>query len=160
MLGDTGGFRGRKADLWEGGIRVPAMIRWPGRVLAGTTTDVPVSGTDLLPTLAAVVGFGVPEDRPIDGEDVSPLLYGRPFERAAPLYWEFDDDRGFHFALRDGDWKLIADESLERVELYDLRADRFEVFDRSADRPEVVARLLEALRGRHESVANDPLRPR
>jgi arylsulfatase A-like enzyme len=159
LYGSTGGLRGRKADLYEGGIRVPAIVRWPGRVPAGVS-DAPVSGTDLLPTLAAIVGFPVPTDRPIDGEDVSPLLRGEPFERRRPLYWEFDDDQGFYYALRDGRWKLLADRTLAKVRLYDLQADRFEVTDLAESRKDVVAALVRTVRATHASVAADPLRPR
>jgi arylsulfatase A-like enzyme len=160
LYGSTGGLRGRKADLYEGGIRVPAIVRWPGRVPAGRVSDAPVSGTDLLPTLAAIVGFAVPADRPIDGEDVSSLLRGEPFERRRPLYWEFDDDQGFRYALRDGRWKLLADSTLARVRLYDLAADRFELTDLAESRGDVVAALVRTVRSVHASVAADPLRPR
>jgi arylsulfatase A-like enzyme len=160
LYGDTGGFRGRKADLYEGGVRVPAIVRWPGHVPAGRVSDAPVSGLDLLPTLAAIAGFPVPTDRPIDGEDVSPLLRGETFGRRRPLYWEFDDDQGFHYALRDGAWKLLADRGLARVRLYDLAADRFEVADLAGARKDVVAPLLRKVREIHQSVESDPLRPR
>ncbi len=160
LYGETGGLRGRKADLYEGGIRVPAIVRYPGVVKAGTVSDAIVIGYDLLPTIAEVVGFDVPKDRPIDGEDFSPVLRGQSFKRKSPLYWEFDDDQGFHFALRDEDWKLLADEDLETVRLYNLVHDPFEVQDRSRDRPEVVKRLLSRLKTMHASVEADPLRPR
>ena len=116
-------------------------------------------GYDLLPTLAAIAGAAVPADRPLDGEDVSPLLRGERFARRRPLYWEFEDDQGFHYALRDGDYKLLADKSLAKVRLYDLRRDRFEVVDLAAARPELVKALLETLRARAADVAADPLRP-
>jgi arylsulfatase len=160
LYGSTAGLRGRKADLYDGGIRVPAIVRWPGHVAPGRVTDAPACVYDLLPTLATVVGFPVPSDRPIDGEDVSPLLRGERFERQRPLYWELDDDQGFHFALRDGDWKLIADRTLEKVRLYDLATDRFEVTDLAAAEPERVLTLLAKLRAIRASVEGDPLRPR
>jgi arylsulfatase A-like enzyme len=159
LYGDTGGFRGRKADLYEGGIRVPAIVRWPGHVAAGTVSDAPVAGYDLLPTLAAVCGFPVPADRPIDGENVSPLLMGRPETRAKPLYWEFDDDQGFSYALRDGTWKLLADRPLAKVHLYDLASDRFEVTDLAETKKDAVDALVAKLRTVHASVESDPLKP-
>jgi arylsulfatase A-like enzyme len=160
LYGSTGGLRGRKADLYDGGIRVPAIVRWPGHVPPGTTSDAPVIGYDLLPTLAAAAGVAVPTDRPLDGEDVTAVLRGQPFARRRPLYWEFEDDQGFHYALRDGDLKLIADRSLARVRLFDLRQDRFEVEDVAAARPELARRMLETVRARAAEVAADPLRPR
>ena len=159
LYGSTGGLRGRKGDLYEGGIREPAIIRWPGHVEAGTVSDAIVNGYDLLPTLASVLGFELPADRPIDGEDFSAILGGGEFERRRPLYWEFDDVAGFHYALRDGDWKLLADEALERIELYDLATDPYEMVNRAAKRPEVVATLLGKLREAAESVRRDPFLP-
>jgi len=157
--GSTGGLRGRKGDLYEGGIRVPAIVRWPGRIEADTVSGAIVSGYDLLPTLASLAGFEAPDDRPIDGEDFSAALRGQTFRRQQPLYWEFDDVAGFHYALRDGDWKLLADESLERVRLYNLAEDRHEVLDRAAERPEVLAAMRAKLSAIAESVHTDPLRP-
>ena len=160
LYGSTGNLRGRKGDLYDGGIRVPAIVRWPGRVRPGGVTDAPAIGYDLLPTLAAAAGVPVPADRFIDGENLVPVLTGQPFERRRPLYWEFDDTYGFHFAIRDGRWKLLADRAFGSVRLYDLASDRFEVVDRSAAEPAVVQRLLAQLRERRASVTADPLRPR
>jgi len=160
LYGSTGGLRGRKADLYEGGIRVPAIVRWPGHVSPGTETAAPVIGYDLLPTLAALAGFAVPADRPIDGEDVSPVLRGEAFRRQRPLFWEFEDDQGFHYALRDGHWKLITDRAFERRRLYDLARDRFEVEDQMAQQPAVATGLLERLKRLAADVAADPLRSR
>ena len=159
LYGSTGSLRGRKGDLYDGGIRVPAIVRWPGHVAAGRTTGAPAIGYDLLPTLAAIAGVPVPSDRAIDGEDLSPVLSGKPFARRQPLYWEFDDSHGFHFAIRDGRWKLLADRAFGKVRLFDLAADRFEVIDRAAAEPAVVQRLLAQLRERHAGVVGDPLRP-
>ncbi len=160
LYGSTGGLRGRKADLYEGGMRVPAIVRWPGRVPAGSVSDAPVVGYDLLPTLATVAGFAVPRDREIDGEDVSPLLRGESLSRRRPIYYEFDDDQGFHFALLDGRFKLLADRSLEKVRLYDLVADRFEVADLSKAEASRVESMRATLRATAAKVASDPLRPR
>jgi arylsulfatase A-like enzyme len=159
LYGSTGGLRGRKADLWEGGIRVPAIVRWPGRVQAGATSDAILSGYDVLPTLASITGFDVPADRPIDGENFGPVLRGEDWQRQRPLYWEFDDDQGFHYALRSGRYKLLASEDLERLELYDLETDPFEVVEISAAEPETVERLLAELHEIRASVNQDPLRP-
>jgi len=160
LYGSTGGLRGRKADLYEGGIRVPAIVRWPEHVAPGRETDAPVIGYDLLPTLARIAGAPVPGDRPIDGEDFAPLLRSEAFARRRPLYWEFEDDQGFHYALRDGNSKLIADKSLAKRRLYDLARDRFEVDDRAAQEPNLVDTLLAKLRAIAADVARDPLRPR
>ena len=160
MYGDAGGFRGRKGDLYEGGIRVPAIVRWPGRVEAGSVSDAPVYGLDWLPTLASLVGFEVPTDRTIDGEDVSALLLGEPFARSKPLYFEFPGFNGFNYALRRGDWKVLADEALERVSLYNLARDRFELQDQAGKEPDRAAALLAELRAVRDDVVADPLRPK
>ncbi len=159
LYGSTGGFRGRKHDLYEGGIRVPGIVRWPGHVAPGSVSDAPVIGYDLLPTVAAMVGAPLPDDRPIDGTDISSLLAGGPLERQQPLFWEFDDDQGFHFALRDGRWKLLATEDLDTVHLYDLIEDPFEIFDRAAEKPALVARLIDVVRRIDADIEADPLRP-
>jgi len=159
LYGSTGGLRGRKADLWEGGIREPAIIRWPGVVEPGSVSDAIVSGYDLLPTLAQVVGFDLPDDRPIDGENAAAILRGEAFTRERPLYWEFDDVRGMHYALRDGEWKLLANEGLDYLELYHLASDRHEVVNRAASEPEVLATMVAKLRRHAKSVREDPLQP-
>jgi arylsulfatase A-like enzyme len=160
LYGSAGDFRGRKGDLYEGGIRVPAIVRWPGRIPAGRVSDEPVCGYDLMPTLAAIAGAEVPRDRPIDGEDVTGVLTGNGFTRARPLYWEFGDFNGYRYAIRDGRWKLMADAAFARLRLHDLLADRFEVVDRQATEPAILDRLLRALRERQSEVERDPLRPR
>jgi arylsulfatase A-like enzyme len=159
VYGSTGGLRGRKGDLYEGGIRVPAFVRWPGHIEPGAVSEALVSGYDLLPTLASMIGFGLPDDREIDGEDVSRALLGSAFQRERPLYWEFDDISGFHYALRDGDWKLLASEDLEYTRLYDLATDQHELLDRSVDQPQILAAMLSKLGTMASSVHSDPLRP-
>jgi len=159
LYGSTGGLRGRKGDLYEGGIREPAFIRWPGHIEPDTVSDAIVNGYDVLPTLASVIGLEVPSDRPIDGEDFSTIFSGSNFQRQRPLYWEFDDVAGFHYALRDGDWKLLADESLDRVELYNLATEQFEVLNQAAKQPDVLKAMLAKLNEIADSVRSDPLRP-
>ena len=106
-----------------------------------------------------MVVFEPPQDRPLDGEDFSEALRGDRFERDRPLYWEFDDIAGFHYALRDGDWKLLASEDLSLARLFNLAEDRHEVLDRAAQQPEVLAEMLAELETIAESVRRDPLRP-
>ncbi len=159
LYGSTGGLRGRKADLFEGGIRVPAVARWPGELAEGLTSPAVASAYDVLPTLAALVDLEIPSDRPIDGEDLSAALRGEPFERKRPLYWEFDDDRGMHYALRDGRYKLHASADLELLELYDLEADPFEVWNLAQRDPERTGALVAKLEEIAASVRDDPFRP-
>jgi arylsulfatase A len=150
--GSPGPLRGMKLSLYEGGIRVPGLIRWPGRVKAGGTSDVPINGTDVLPTVCEIAAVKAPDDRPIDGVSLVPLLSGKPLPpRKHPLYWRFDgggrDDPGpMNMALRDGDWKLLADKGLTQFELYNLREDVGEKKDLSAREPDRLKQMGDALR--------------
>jgi arylsulfatase A len=138
--GSTGGLRGRKRSLYEGGIRVPAIVRWPGHIPPGSTVDVPVIGSDLFPTTLAAAGITPPGDRVIDGSDIMPVLTGRAatVERKQPLYWRLDmapREENLQMALREGDWKLLASRDHTHVELYNLKADPQEKSDRAATEP-------------------------
>jgi len=86
--GSTGGLRGRKRDVYEGGIRVPGIVRWPGKIKPGTTSDVPVIGSDLFLTALTIAKSPIPVDRILDGGNLVPLLTeGKPVRRSRPLYW-------------------------------------------------------------------------
>src|SRR4051794_1218271 len=125
--GSTGGLRGRKRSMYEGGIRVPGIARWPGRIPPGTTSDVPVIGTDLFPTVLGLCGVGLPADRVIDGADILGVLTGAAtsVSRPRPLYWRLlmaPPAEDLQMALRDGDWKLLASRDFTHMELYDLKS--------------------------------------
>lgn len=149
--GSTGGFRGRKRSLYEGGIRVPGIVRWPGRVAAGATSDVPVIGSDLFPTILAACGVAPAKDRKLDGADVLPVLTGKAaaVDRKVPMYWRLDMAPGLgQIAVRDGAWKLLASKDRTRFELYDLAADAKESTDlkeKEAARFAAMRKTLEAL---------------
>lgn len=135
--GSTGGLRGRKRDVYEGGIRVPGIVRWPGKIKPGTTSDIPVIGSDLYPTVLAIAGAKLPDDRVIDGGNLLPLLTeGKPVERSRPLYWRCAIARSpIKTAMRIDDWKIVATENLSRMELYDLKTDPHETTDLSTKNP-------------------------
>lgn len=152
-LTSAGPLRGSKGSTWEGGVRVPTIARWPGRVPAGTTSDV-VSGTiDLLPTFVTLAGGTVPAEPVIDGRDISPILLGTAEESPREAHYYFS--RTTLDAVRQGKWKLAVAPQLERMgreqkaipasmekpRLYDLDADIGETTNVAADHPEVVARL-------------------
>jgi arylsulfatase A len=144
--GSTGGLRGRKRDCYEGGIRVPGLVRWPGHIRPGTVSDVPVIGTDIFTTVCAMAGVLVPKDRTIDGADIRPALEGRPVARLRPLYWRTHIAApSCRAALRIGDWKIVADEDLTRFELYNIAMDPRETMDLAAKEPAMFARLKQAL---------------
>jgi arylsulfatase A-like enzyme len=132
----SGPLRGIKRDLTEGGIRVPFLARWPGKVPAGRVSDHPFAFWDLLPTLAEVAG--VPPPPGIDGISMLPALLGQPAKTHEYLYWEFHEG-GFSQALRAGDWKLIK--SKGKTMLFDLKNDLHEEKDLAASEPQIVARL-------------------
>ena len=126
-----------KLHLYEGGIRVPGIIRWPGRARPGQVSDEPVNGTDVLPTLCAIAGITVPADRTIDGASILPIFQGKPIERKVPLYWQYDRAIGQpKVAMREGDWKILANAALSQFELYDLRADPGETANLATQQPQ------------------------
>jgi arylsulfatase A len=141
--GSADPLRGGKLSLYEGGIRVPAILHWPGRTKAGTQCAEPICFTDLLPTLCAAAGIETPRGRTLDGTNVLPLLEGKPVTRARPLYWQYDKAEGgpWTLAVRQGPWKLLADAKRERFALYNVVEDAAETRDRTAEQPEQVRKL-------------------
>ncbi|HJZ59157.1 MAG TPA: sulfatase-like hydrolase/transferase [Gemmataceae bacterium] len=137
--GSAGPLRGMKLHLTEGGIRVPGIVRWPGKIKPGQAIDEPVAFVDLMPTLCALAGTTPPADRPLDGTDVSELLLeGKKPTRKVPLYWQYDKAIGdtdpvWTIAIRQWDYKLLADAKREKFALYDLKADVGEKRDLSAE---------------------------
>lgn len=160
MYGRTGGLRGRKADLFEGGIRVPAIVRFPGRINPGSESAIPVHGYDLLPTICAILGIAPKLPNPIDGIDFSPVFSGQAIERVKPLFWIFetrpnDNPEGYAIALRDDHWKLITDLAFEKTLLYNLKDDPYEVRELSANQPEKLQILLAQAKEMYEAVMKD-----
>ncbi len=140
--GSTGGLRGRKHGLYEGGIRVPAIVRYPGIVDGGTTSDEAIIGMDLFVTLAEIAGATVPDDRILDGINVNDAWQGKPLEERT-LFWALDSVSDLEYAVRRGPWKLLLDRRGQARELYHLGQDPLELFDRLADE-EGVRRQLQA----------------
>lgn len=174
--GSQGPLRGKKSDIWEGGIRVPGILRWPGHVSPGTTMAEPAGVVDLLPTVCALAGIQPPTDRKIDGTDLSPLFLGQSITRATPLFWYFyrTDPQ---MALRDGDWVLIGhiDDPVEkrthwlasedmafikasvptRFELFNLREDLAQTGNRAESEPERLERMKKILLSLHHDVITE-----
>lgn len=140
----NGELRGYKRDLSDGGIRVPIIARWPGRVPAGVTSDGPWYFADILPTFAELAGAAVPEN--VDGVSIAPTLLGQPQELSQRfIYWEFHEG-GFSQAVRWGRWKAYREGLQGELELYDVERDLGEARDVAAQHPDVVARIEEYLR--------------
>lgn len=129
--GSSGGLRGRKRDLHEGGIRVPGLARWPGKIQAGSTSDVPVIGSDLLPTMLGIAGVEVPKDRVLDGVNALAALDGsaKKLERPQPLFWRLHMAPNAKIAMRVDDWKILANAELTEFEFYNLQSDPQETTD-------------------------------
>jgi arylsulfatase A-like enzyme len=144
FFSSSGPLRGIKRDLYEGGIRVPLIVRWPGHVPAGRVTDAPWAFWDLLPTAAEIAGARVPEK--LDGISMLPTLLGTiQTNRHEFFYWEFHE-RGFQQAVRRGDWKAVRPQADEPLELYDLKADLGEKTNVAKEHPDVVAGIEDYLK--------------
>lgn len=145
-------LRGNKWNLYEGGIRVPMMVRWPGVVEPGSTCETPVIGTDLMPTLCEIAKTGPPADRPLDSLSIVPLLRGKSIDRDT-LVWHFPyyhPPQGYEgttpqSALRQGDYKLLYFYEEDRTELYNLADDPAEQHDLSRTDPQRMTTMRQTL---------------
>jgi len=144
--GSTGGLRGRKRHDYEGGIRVPGMVRWPGHIEPGTVSRVPVIGSDIFSTICDIADIPLPDDRTIDGVSMVPAFEGNPVERPQPLYWRTHlAPESCKVAVRIGDWKIVANDDLTAFELYNVEKDWQETTDLSASQPEKFAEMKQAI---------------
>ncbi len=176
--GSAGPLREKKGHMYEGGIRVPGILRWPGHTRPGSQSSEPVCGVDLLPTLCEIAGIPVPRDRAIDGASFLPILDGRAMERKTPLYWQFNwASSKPKAAMRIGDWKILAQltapdrkpgaditaadmqaiktAELSTFELYNLREDISETRDRSADQPDRCREMAATLEKMYREVRDE-----
>lgn len=181
--GSAGPLRDKKGAVYEGGIRVPGIIQWPGHVEAGSVCDEPVSGVDVLPALCELARVEAPTDRRLDGASFLPVLSGKAINRTQPLYWQFNRSRSApKVAVRDGRWKLVAGltgkslppsggiaagemdtmktAELTGFELYDLSTDIAEQTDLKESHPEVFDRLKTSMQKLYREVqAEGPVWP-
>ena len=178
--GSAGGLRGRKLQLWEGGIRVPFIVRWPDGASAGGVSAVPVSGIDLLPTLCDLAGVSLPATLELDGASLAPAFTGGAIDRETPLFWHDYKAWGgprvvlregrFKLAaywdgpeilrtdsstMRPGDLELIRSARLIRFELFDLETDPGERRDVTASHPEIAERLRAEAAAIYEGIQAD-----
>lgn len=151
----VGPLRGLKGSLYEGGIRVPMIARWPGKIKPGTTTDLVSAFWDVMPTIADVAGIDPPAG--IDGISFAPTLFGHPEQQQHHkfMYWEFGGYGGQQ-AVRMGDWKGVRQNILRRnnpeplkIELYNLRDDIGESRDVASEHPEIVAQIRKLMQTEH-----------
>ena len=152
--GSSGPLREGKGSTYEGGLRVPSIVRWPGKVPKGRTSDAIFATIDFLPTFGALAGYKVPADRTIDGINQSALLFGER-EQGRDDYLYFC--QGELHAVRKGKWKVllsdrkkfygyVKDKGSKQVELYDLESDISEKNNLASEHPDVVEALLKHAR--------------
>lgn len=156
FFNSNGGLRGAKMSLYEGGIRVPMIASWPGRIEKGSVSDQPVATYDTLATFAELTKAKAPRN---DGTSYLPALLGKPMKARSHLYFEYPEADSMQ-AVIFGDLKAIrpklkADSS--RIEIYDLKADPAETRDLASARPDLAKRALEVMRREHVPNPNFPL---
>jgi arylsulfatase A-like enzyme len=143
VVSSNGALRGYKEQLFEGGIRVPFLMRWPGTLAGGQVYQEPVIALDVFATAAAVSGARPPTDRKLDGVDLLPHLLGRkkglPHDR---LFWRTGG--GQAYAVRHGDYKLVQEKGTTHPLLFDLARDPGETRDQAAQKPAIVRELSRA----------------
>jgi arylsulfatase A-like enzyme len=151
---DNGPLRGRKGDTWEGGIRVPCLVRWPGVIPAGTVCDEFLTSLEIVPTLAAACGFTVPSETMLDGYNMLPVLqHNQPSPRER-MFWKRRDS----WAARIDTWKYVRMNGKEY--LFNLATDIGEQNDLSASRPEQLAKMKSAFSDwQRQMEAAEPRRP-
>jgi len=139
FFGSSGPLRGIKRDMYDGGIRVPGMARWPGRIEPGVSDQV-WAFWDFLPTALELAGAGDGTPDKIDGQSIAPhLIQGKHVEHK-PLYWEFHEG-GYKRSARMGDWKGVLLKPDEPIELYDLSKDVGETCNVAEEHPRIVKRF-------------------
>ena len=175
--GSSGPLRDKKGFLSDGGIRVPGILRWPGKIEAGTVSDEPVIGTDLLPTLCELASVKAPTDRKLDGASIVPVFSGQTVERKTPLYWHFYRAQGPEkAALRDGDYKIVAELSgpdfrgadlstsessayrtaeITKLRLFNLKEDIGETTDLSVEQPQRFEEMKQKITNLYQEVRDE-----
>src|SRR4030095_8713545 len=150
------GLRGSKLSLYEGGIRLAFIARWPERIPPNTVNETTTpAAVDILPTLCSIAKAQLPSDASLDGQDMSGALLGEPIERSKPLYWEYGRnptsfsypagrDRSPSIARREGKWKLLVNANGSGAELYDVMADPNEAKDLASENEDLVKRMKQA----------------
>ncbi len=176
--GSPGPLRGMKLHLYEGGIRVPGIVRFPGRVEPGAVVDEPVCGLDVLPTCCELAGMDVPGDRVLDGQSIVPLWDDGVLHRKSPLFWHYyrsigqpkaamrvgnwmilghwdQGPLGAGGSLHPGDMQRIKTARLTAFELYDLARDRGQEKNLADQRPQQLERLKTRLVEKHREVQQE-----
>lgn len=158
FFNSNGGLRGQKRDLYEGGVRVPMIVCWPGTIKSGQVNNHISAFWDVMPTIADLSGAEKPMKT--DGISFLPTLFGKKQQTHEALYWEFNEQGGKQ-AVRKGDWKLVKlnlfDPKKTKYELYNLSSDLSEQNEVSATYPEILAELKAIMLKEHSDDKNFPL---
>jgi arylsulfatase A-like enzyme len=157
FFNSNGPLRGIKRDLYDGGIRIPAIARWPGRIRPGQVSDQVWAFWDFLPTAAELAGVEPPSG--IDGFSILPALLAKQQRTHEYLYWEFHE-RGFHQAVRTGDWKGVRLGLKRPVELYNLKTSIDEQTNVAAQHPDIVRKIEQIMSSAHTDSPDWPIRGR
>ena len=147
-LSHSGPLFHRKFSAWEGGIRVPAHIRWPGRIPAATVSSQVGMTMDLAASILAVTGTPVPADARLEGINLFPIVEKKTSQVQRTLFWRTGGPSPVNMnqkAVRSGDWKLIIDGAVTRIFLFNVRTDPGERRDLFAHRPDIVQDLQKLL---------------
>ncbi|CAA6678654.1 MULTISPECIES: sulfatase [unclassified Lentimonas] len=167
----VGGYRGTKGDVYDGGMRVPYLFKWPNKIAAGSLSEERITHVDLFPTFLDMAGLPRPENHPLDGVDLTPLLTGkvehiapRPIVCYYPKYAGFSDKTKtwrvpWRNVLFDGDYKLRENVEYSSYELYNLKNDPLESKDLAPSHPEKVQQLEQKLRAWEQQVGAPELTP-
>jgi len=161
-VGKTGGLKGQKRSLYAGGIRVPFIARWPGVIPKGKVDRTSVlTAVDLFPTFLELVGEPLPADLKLDGQSIVAALKGSGFKRTRPIHWEWRGGHGPpylwpHLGIRDGKWKMMINQELNRSELYDIDADWAETTNVAGENPDVVKMLTRKMLAWKASLPAEP----
>ena len=168
-------LKGRKTQLWEGGIRAPGIIRWPDRIKPATRSDVPAGLVDLLPSACSAAGVPLPKNVTLDGTSLLPLFATGKLVRPKPLYWFYNPSRPV-CVIRDGDWCLLADPEIDlprqnmflerfigdikktgfkNYRLHNLRTDAAQEIDLSEKEPDRFAKMKAQMLKLHRDVMDE-----
>ena len=151
-VGSSGPFRGRKRSLYEGGVRTPFILRWPGSGGPKGKVDntTPLCAVDLLPTFCTIAGIDIPDNIGLQGEDMTAAFRGNSVDRTTPLMWEWRFRVHGHclhkspiLSIREGDWKLLLNPDRSRVELYNIPADPMELANHAKFEETLVKQMSE-----------------
>ena len=143
--------------MYEGGIRVPMLAYWEGKINEGQTTNHPSTFYDVMPTIAEVAGVEIPKQT--DGISILPVILVKNQPNHNPLYWELQEgptQNVFRQAARKGKWKVVRYGASYKTELYDLESDLFETIDISKQHPEIVEEMNNILKSESEVIEHYP----